>query len=310
VGNDEVHVEGRLAEAIEELPRDRLVTAAACLDTPALWRSAWERIVAQTSRTMKRLVPDRWLSPAELTAEFGELTSKLQATLEAKSKLSDSELRSEIVGLLKKAAKVSGDTAGWSRKVVDTGAHQLKFKKPGEIELNDLEWLITMKVTDDWRLRLAEAVARASDEQRRQLESRIADDLAHLSEPEREALRAALGDDLSGGLLLRVATTGGGAIMFAGGVQLAGFGAYLALTTVMHAVATTLFGVTLPFAAYTTATTALSLASGGLLAIPVLASWLLFYSSATTRARRAKVPTAITMILAADEARPAPKWMR
>jgi hypothetical protein len=46
------------------------------------------------------------------------------------------------------------------------------------------------------------------------------------------------------------------------GVQAAGFGAYLALTTVMHAVFTSMLGITLPFAAYTTATSALSLLTG------------------------------------------------
>lgn len=45
-------------------------------------------------------------------------------------------------------------------------------------------------------------------------------------------------------------------------VQTAGFGAYLALTTVMHAVFTSMLGITLPFAAYTTATSTLSLLTG------------------------------------------------
>lgn len=41
-------------------------------------------------------------------------------------------------------------------------------------------------------------------------------------------------------------------------ISSAGFGAYMALTTIMHAVMTTLLGITLPFAAYMTATSALS----------------------------------------------------
>lgn len=45
-------------------------------------------------------------------------------------------------------------------------------------------------------------------------------------------------------------------------VQAGGFGAYLALTTVMQAVFTGMLGITLPFAAYTGATSALSLITG------------------------------------------------
>lgn len=60
-----------------------------------------------------------------------------------------------------------------------------------------------------------------------------------------------------------------GAFLQAGGplvgialVQMSGFGAYLALTTIMHALFTTILGMTLPFAAYTTATSILSFLTG------------------------------------------------
>jgi hypothetical protein len=53
-----------------------------------------------------------------------------------------------------------------------------------------------------------------------------------------------------------------------------GFGAYIALTTSMHAVAAA-FGATLPFAAYTTATSALSFLTGPFLLLPVLGITLL-----------------------------------
>jgi len=45
-------------------------------------------------------------------------------------------------------------------------------------------------------------------------------------------------------------------------LQAGGFGTYLALTTVMHAVFTSMLGITVPFAAYTTATGALSVVTG------------------------------------------------
>jgi hypothetical protein len=45
-------------------------------------------------------------------------------------------------------------------------------------------------------------------------------------------------------------------------LQAGGFGTYLVLTTIMHAVFTSMLGITLPFAAYTTATSALAFLTG------------------------------------------------
>ena len=45
-------------------------------------------------------------------------------------------------------------------------------------------------------------------------------------------------------------------------INLSGFGAYLMLTTVIHAVFTTMLGVTMPWAVYQGATTALAILTG------------------------------------------------
>lgn len=69
---------------------------------------------------------------------------------------------------------------------------------------------------------------------------------------------------LSGKSLREVILRTGGPLASIAALQAGGFGTYLALATVMHTVFTSVLGITLPFAAYTGATSALSLLTGPL----------------------------------------------
>jgi uncharacterized protein YaaW (UPF0174 family) len=91
----------------------------------------------------------------------------------------------------------------------------------------------------------------------------MAEQLARLSETERLEIQKALNlQTLSASSLRNVIVKSGIPVAGIAAVQAGGFGAYLALTTVMHAVFTSILGITLPFAAYTSATSALSLLTG------------------------------------------------
>lgn len=91
----------------------------------------------------------------------------------------------------------------------------------------------------------------------------MAEQLARLSDSERLEIQKALNlQTLSASSLRNVIIKSGIPIAGIAAVQAGGFGAYLALTTVMHAVFTSVLGITLPFAAYTTATSALSIFTG------------------------------------------------
>jgi hypothetical protein len=94
------------------------------------------------------------------------------------------------------------------------------------------------------------------------VDAAIRQNLDSLSPEHREDLRRALGVDTLTAEAIRsvLFSAGPGAGLLA--VQMTGFGAYLALTTVMHAVFTTMLGVTLPFAFYTGATSFLSVLLG------------------------------------------------
>lgn len=110
---------------------------------------------------------------------------------------------------------------------------------------------------------LRKAVSKMSVQERSGLERQISADLQNLSPEEREKIQRDMKlDELSGEALTTALIAAGGPFASIGALSAAGFGAYLALTTIIHAVATTLLGITLPFAAYTTATSALSLLTG------------------------------------------------
>lgn len=86
-------------------------------------------------------------------------------------------------------------------------------------------------------------------------------DIAAMSEADRESMRKALNvDKVTGETVHKILMTTGGSTLFLGAAT--GFGTYLALTTIMHAVFTTAIGITLPFAAYTGAASVFSFFTG------------------------------------------------
>ena len=78
---------------------------------------------------------------------------------------------------------------------------------------------------------------------------------------EREAMRKALKlDEVTGETVRNLLITTGSSTVFLSATT--GFGSYIALTTMMHAIATTALGITLPFAAYTGAASIFGILTG------------------------------------------------
>ena len=110
---------------------------------------------------------------------------------------------------------------------------------------------------------MQEKLSKQTEEEKKRTEEAIQKELDAMSEERREELCRALHIEKLNGEMVRkmfASTAGVSATLIA--MESAGFGAYIALTTVMHAVFTTFLGVTLPFAAYTGATTLLSVITG------------------------------------------------
>lgn len=110
---------------------------------------------------------------------------------------------------------------------------------------------------------LRKAVAKMSPQQRADLEKQVTENLQDLPREQKEKMARDLKlADLSGDTLIRTLIAAGGPFAGIGAISATGFGGYLALTTIIHAVATTALGITLPFAVYTTAASLMSFVTG------------------------------------------------
>ncbi len=122
---------------------------------------------------------------------------------------------------------------------------------------------VAAKYLEDCVKGLQEQLKKQDPTQVRITEQLIAKQIAAMTPEERLEIQKALNLQTLSASSLRSAVLSTG-LPIAGmvAVQAGGFGAYLALTTVMHAVFTSMLGITLPFAAYTGATSALSFLTG------------------------------------------------
>lgn len=91
----------------------------------------------------------------------------------------------------------------------------------------------------------------------------IEKNISNLNEKDKEQLKKILNvEELTGKEIRNVLLKAGAPSLIMAALSASGFGAFMALTTVIHALFTTILGVTLPFAVYTGATSALSFLLG------------------------------------------------
>jgi hypothetical protein len=242
----------------------------------------------------------------ELRAEQEEFKRLVESYL-AKG---DEVCRKELLARMFSIAG-QGPDSRHERPVLSVAAKAVGFKAVDSIADQDLVYLVVTRMLSELQQQSELAIAKASDEERQALLERLGKELETMDADALERIRSALGvDNVTAGILLRSATSTGLAGAFALGVNAGGFGVYLALTTVIHAVATTLLGATLPFGVYAFATTFLSAATGGLLLVPVAGSWLLFHRRGRIREDKSKLPFVLTaIVLTTAEALPTvPSW--
>lgn len=110
----------------------------------------------------------------------------------------------------------------------------------------------------------------ASDIQKKEIDSNLQKEIDAMSEEQRSELQKALGvEKITGEVVGKLIKSSVGASTLLLAFEASGFGAYMALTTIMHAIFTTTLGITLPFGVYTASTSILSFLMGP-------GGWLLF----------------------------------
>lgn len=115
-----------------------------------------------------------------------------------------------------------------------------------------------------------EKYKKASNAEKADIDKQLQEGIDSLSDEQKEEMKKALQvDKVTGETLKKFLTTSAGASALLIALNASGFGAFMALTTIMHAVFTTTLGITLPFVAYTTSTSILSFLLGP-------AGWIIF----------------------------------
>lgn len=150
-----------------------------------------------------------------------------------------------------------------SAKVIDEASKV--FKKEIEDELTPAQKADAIYHRYNERLlaQAQKAYNEATTEQKVKLEKQLDDDISKMSTEQIKELQKALGvDKITGSTLSSMIKTTVGTTTLMLALDASGFGAYVALTTIMHAIFTTILGITLPFAAYTTATSTLAFITG------------------------------------------------
>lgn len=213
---------------------------------------------------LKKIVSD---SAPVSEPEVVSMEERIAAKKTSLDLLDKNELHKQFrSNLIKKLGESNTDTISddmLSAKVIDVASKA--FKKEIEEELTPAQKAdaIYHRYNEKLLAQAQKAYNDATTEQKEKLEKQLDKDIANMSTEQIQELQKALGvDKITGSTLSSMIKTTAGTTTLMLALDASGFGAYVALTTIMHAIFTTILGITLPFAAYTTATSTLAFITG------------------------------------------------
>lgn len=153
------------------------------------------------------------------------------------------------------------DSEMLSALLIESAAAGLKIDK--EISIGSQAHIIAERIQERMLTQVQRALKRMNAVERLEYERQIDASLEKITSVEQEAMAKALGvSSLTGATLRKMLIGASAPAVLMALVNMSGFGAYLMITTVIHAVFTTMLGITLPFAVYQNATAALSFLTG------------------------------------------------
>jgi hypothetical protein len=131
-------------------------------------------------------------------------------------------------------------------------ARAYRFKEPEALSTARLVKLVHNRLLADSLAQAANQFKKMSPDEREEAERRIQRQLDELAPEAVETLCTALKvDTLTGPALTAALVRGGSLTALVSAFEAAGFGGYVALTTIVHAIFTTALGITLTFTVYT-----------------------------------------------------------
>lgn len=222
------------------------------------------------------------------------LAQRIAAHARGLAHLPASELASRAWQAMVRRAGAGGGTSpsaagSAGRRIVEFVAEGYGIRPQGMSDETLLEQ--TMGRVIDELLRQTQQVAgRLTPEEEQAVLAELSRSLGAMSDEQRHQVAQALGlERVSGEALWRLFRTGALGAGIIVGLQATGMGVFVAATTVVHAIFTTLLGVTLPFSVYTALTTSL-----GWLLGPV--GWMLVGGVAWLQVRRQEARLARTVL--------------
>lgn len=221
------------------------------------------RSIIKGFNTLKKIVSDGapLSEPEVVSMEERIATKKTSLNSFDKNELLE-KLRSNLIIKLSDydTKTISDDML--SAKVIDTASKAFKEIEE-DISPAQKADAIYHRYNERLLAQAHKAYNEATAEQKEKLEKQFDDDISNMSTEQIQELQKALGvDKITGSTLSSMIKTTAGTTTLMLALDASGFGAYVALTTIMHAIFTTILGITLPFAAYTTATSTLAFITG------------------------------------------------
>lgn len=184
--------------------------------------------------------------------------------------LSREQLNSMMKAILIKKIKTTGETIPDQASedeisviIISIAAKNYKKEISESLTPAEMADAIFDRYREKLLAQMQEQLKKQTEEQCEQTEQVIQNKIDNMSEKEQKELKEALGvDNLTGAAVRKMLITASGTTIVMSVLNASGFGVYIALTTIMHAVFTTTLGITLPFAAYTGATSFLAFITG------------------------------------------------
>jgi hypothetical protein len=172
------------------------------------------------------------------------------------------EVRRHVFSTLASRLQVGASDLGLlSTRLIEEAA--AGFDVPEDLLISQQAEAVAQKYLENCIEGVRDLLKKQGDDEIKVTEDVMSKQLAAMTAAERLEIQQALNlQTLSGSSLRSVFLKSGVPVAGIAALQAGGFGTYLALSTIMHAVFTGVLGITLPFAAYTTASSAMSVVMG------------------------------------------------
>ncbi len=143
--------------------------------------------------------------------------------------------------------------------IIEAGCKSFKNQIPNELTPAQKADAIYQRYNERMISLLKKKYADATGDQKKKINEQMQKEIDSMSDESKKELCKALGvEEVTGETLAKLISTSAGASALMLALNASGFGAFMALTTIIHAIFTTTLGITLPFAVYTTSTSLLS----------------------------------------------------